>query len=252
MRRTGLIHRPTPDGVPLLADRANLGGAPKASVDWYAKMAPCTDPLGNDELGDCFEAAALRSIQLRLANAMGSEWVPTRDEAVLLYRAWAGYNPADAATDVGTNGVEAMRKWCANGVLVNPQLRDIPAWTKVDPGNLAHIKLAIELTGSVQLSLNLPKVAMETSEWTMTPGVDPATAAGSEGAHRVMCGKFDADAYWIATWGEIIPASAGFLESYLIAVDAVVAWDWFEATDMLSASGLNRTQLAGDMTLLAA
>jgi hypothetical protein len=247
--QTGLIHRPAPAAIPLLADRATLAAhAAPPERNWQAAI-DMTDPLGNDVLGDCVEVAALRSIQVRLASTGRAVWTPTRTTAVGLYGAWGGYDPANPATDQGTDVVAAMTAWCATGVAVEPGLLDVPQWTKLDPANAGHIKLSIELTGGVLFSFNLPLAVQDAPAWTMTPDGSAALRPGSWAEHRVFCGRYDADAAWGITWGMEVPISWAFVAAYALAADAVVSWDWFGVTGITPA-GLTREALAADMAQL--
>jgi hypothetical protein len=242
MRRTGAVHRAAPASVPLLAAHANLVAmAPSAGTDWQSRLT-LGDPLGNDTLGNCVPCAQLRAEQLFVANAMASSWTPTAADAIALYELDAGYQPGNPATDQGTDTATAMSRWCSQGYAINDQTLDVPRWTKLDPGNLDHIRIAVDTLGSVLLTLNLPRAAMPLDEWTIVPTSDPDTAPGSEGGHRVMCGRHDSDGLWLVTWGLQMLASPGFLAAYCIAADAVVSRRWIEATG-LSPAGLDLAHL---------
>ena len=229
-RRIGAIHRPAPLAVPHLASVSNLAmHAPAASTDWQSKLA-LGDALGNDEIGNCVPCAQLRHEQLFLANAAGSTWTPTKDEAVALYEKIGDYNPADPTTaQNGTDTVRAMSTWCSQGYRVNDQLEDVPHWTKLDPTNTYSHKIAIDLFGAVALTLALPKAVMDLSEWTLTPSGDPATQPWSEGGHRVLCGRHGDGGFYLVTWGEQIFASAAFLQAYCVAADVAVSRFWLGA-----------------------
>jgi hypothetical protein len=248
--KTGLIHRPAPAAVPLLADRANLAAHAVPPERNWQRDVDVTDPLRNLDLGDCVPVAALRSIEVRLTTAGRSSWMPTGTDAVRLYGAWASYDPANPATDHGTDVVKAMTTWCTAGVLVVPGLLDIPQWTKLDPQNIDHIKLAIELTGGVLFSFALPLAVQYAPAWNVVPDGSVGAVKGGWADHRVFCGRYDADGVWGITWGQEIPISWAFVSAYAIAADAVLSWDWFEVTGVTPA-GLMREALAADMRGLA-
>jgi hypothetical protein len=246
--RCGAIHRAPPAGIQPVTARATLS-TPPGSCNYHSRMI-LGDALGNDVLGNCVEIAQLRSIQLRLANAMGTNWIPTRDMAVALYSEYAGYDPAKPETDQGSDVASAMLAWCQRGYEVNPQLLDIPAWLTVDPAQPDHMKAAIHAAGCVLLTLSLPQAAIDdTTAWDFVPASDPDTVPGTAGSHRVMCGRYDKDSFWLVSWGMEIPASPGFIAAYGLGADIPIVWDWFQATG-LSLPGLDRWQVEADLAHL--
>ena len=244
-RCTGALHRDAPATVPLLSARANLAAmAPSAGIDWQSRLV-LGDALGNDTLGNCVPCAQLRAEQLMVFNAMGSQWVPSAGAAIQLYMMLTGYRPGNPGSDLGTDTATAMNGWTTYGYRVNDQLEDVPHWTRLDPANQDHHRIAIDTLGCVLITLALPRAVMELDEWTLTPDGSPDRVPYSEGGHRVMCGRHDADGFWLVTWGQQIFASPAFLAAYTVGVDAVVSRRWIEATG-LSPDGLDFDALVGE------
>ena len=228
----GAIHSPTPAHVPLLSERARLTAmAPPPFVDWHKAAPPDGDALGNNVMGNCVPCAALRSIQIRRANAWQDTWKPTESQAVMLYHQWAGYN-GTIASDIGTDTNTAMADWVRDGINASPQYCDVPVWVSVNPTNMVHIKLAIAHLGGVNLTLCLPEAAEDYGNGWGVPGSGTTWVKGSWGNHRVMVGKYDASSFTARTWGLDVDMAPEFLAAYCVACDAVVSKAWLETTGL--------------------
>lgn len=247
--QTGLIHRPQPAAVPLLAARSDLGSLVPPVYCNYQSDIDTSDDLGNDTYGCCVPVAALRSVQIRIARRV--RWAPTIAQVFSLFHEWQpAFDPAAPNAEVGTDVNVAMTAWCKSGVHVLAGLLDIVQWTKIDPKNADHIRKAIYLTGGVLFSFNLPKAITGESVWDCAPGADPDTQPGTFAAHRVFAARYDADGVYGITWGLEVPITWDFIAAYGLAVDAVLSWDWFDITG-LSPARMNSAQIDADMAALA-
>src|ERR1700761_962077 len=98
----GANHSPAPPAIQPLITRASLHlMSALTSVNWFAKCPADGDPLGNDQVGDCEPVAKLRTIQVLLSNAQGSNWAPTKAMAFSLYQQYTGFDPATLKPDNG-------------------------------------------------------------------------------------------------------------------------------------------------------
>jgi hypothetical protein len=137
-----------------------------------------------------------------MANAWDSTRRSTAEQAIALYSKWAGYNPATGQPDDGTDPVQAMTDWAVNGLDVGLQAPDAIIWTRVDPQNQAHLRIALKLSGPVQLNLALPISAQNTSRTWDAPasGLGGPAEPGSGRLHRVTFAKLDDGTFFIRTW----------------------------------------------------
>jgi hypothetical protein len=196
--RLGLIHRPHP-ALPRIGAALDALRAPE-QCDWHRTIPLDGDALGNDVHSNCVPCGALRSIQIRRAVVAGDTRKPTAAEALALYRAWSGWDGADA-TDSGTASDEAARRWATNGVRWGEQWEDVPSIVALDPTGADRLRAAVAFLGPVQLDLALPLAwENETSTWSIISG--SWGQPGSWGAHRVCAGGYDRQCLRVVTWGQ--------------------------------------------------
>ena len=72
------------------------------------------------------------------------------------YPSRPGYDPVTGQQDGGTDPVQAMTDWVVNGLDVGPQAPNAIIWTRVDPQNQDHLKIALKLSVPGRLNLALP------------------------------------------------------------------------------------------------
>ena len=254
--RTGANHTRPPPAVPLLAARARLDlMAVAKSCDWHANAPADGDDLGNSTAGCCVEAWDAQEVCLRMANAMGSTWRPTKADVIPRYSRMTGYDPVTGVPDVGTDTAADTADLCTKGFRVNEQLLDIPHWTLIDPANMDHLKIAVEYCCAVALTLNLPK-AWQNLDWSVAPGNgsewQPGTWEPGASQHRVGSGKFDGDFFVVRTWGRDLVVHPEALKRYLLAAEVRISRiTWVEATG-LAPSGLDWDELMADRIRLSA
>jgi hypothetical protein len=244
---------PAPPSVAPLVARASLSRlVPRKSVNWFSVRKADGDPLGNDQLSCCCQAADYRRIEIDRA-VLGDEWQPTEELVVRRYALTTDYNQATGANDNGTATDEDMSQWVSKGIWINSQTLHIPHWCSVDPLNSDHVALAIDRTGPVLLTLALPRCWEDLSRWAQAPGqgTDWQTGAGS---HRVLAGAYESvgGALKVRTWGQDVELHPGWITRYCQAVDAVLSLAWFAAQPELALPGLQWSELAQDMNALAA
>lgn len=249
--RLGAIHRPAPEAMRPLASLASLGAmvAPPR-VDWFAELPADGDPLGNDVLGNCVECAMLQAIAVRRAAAWGDIWRPSRADAVTLYSRLAGYDPAVGRPDAGTDTVQAMAAWARHGVAAGNSV-DVSLPAPVDPQDLAHVRLAIALTGPVQATFALPAMAEHLDDWLAPPGNSDAWRPASWGYHRVLIGAYEGAVLVTRSWGRDFPIGPEFWAAFCVGIDAALSREWTRFTG-LSPSGLDWDDLEASRKNFAA
>jgi hypothetical protein len=226
---------PEPMHVPPLSAHVDLVKltAP-TNIDYTLKSPPDGNARANDTIGNCVAVAALQTDDIRMQN-LGSTRASTADQAIALYTRWTGYNPVTGQPDDGTDPSKAMTDWVVNGLNVGLQAPDAIFWTRVDQQNLGQLQLALMLSGPVQLNLNLPLAAQDTTRtWDVPAGglSSPAGVPGGWGRHRVTFAKYVDGTFFIRTWGTDQPATPAFMLAYCDGADATLSRLWYDTTGM--------------------
>lgn len=92
---------------------------------WAASM------LGNDQVGDCVIAAMLHYVMAARAS-VGNPVTFTTQQALDLYSAITGYDPADPSTDQGTAWTDALAYWQMTGCYGHKILGWAPSGLNLD------------------------------------------------------------------------------------------------------------------------
>jgi hypothetical protein len=249
--KLGAIHTPAPADLLPLARRVNLAKLyVPICVDWLRHRPADGNALGNDRLGNCVPCAQLRAIELRQAVAWDDTWAPSEAEAVGLYQALTGFDPATGLPDDGTDTGAAMAAWGKTGIRVNNQVLDIVGWAPVDPKDDGAIARALEHFGPCQVTLALPQAAQDTTTWSKAPGDGPSWEPASWGYHRVCLGAAYEAEFIVRSWGRDVGIHPEWWARYAVAVDATLSRDWLNAMGG-APDGLDWDQLAADMQALA-
>lgn len=213
-----------------------------AVVDYSTKIRSWPMYL-NDRIGDCTCAGIAHSLQAWTAYAKGLVTLP--DSAVLrLYEAF-GYRPGQQATDRGAVEQDVLAYVQKHGIGGHKIL----AYAQVDHRNLAEMKAALNIFGSVYLGAQMPGSAMAQTNaglpWTISPG------SAIEGGHAFVLQRYDlaTAAMEVITWGQ----RQRVTESWWIA-NGQEAWvmisqDWFLANGK-TASGIALPELGDEFSIL--
>lgn len=211
------------------------------SIDWSANVHDWKMLL-NDQLGNCVEVGALHQIQAWTTYAASAEFEPTDQEAIDLYKEWAGYNPEDPNTNSGTSMLTALKLWQNSGAVGHK----IEAYTEVDPTNFDHVKAAIAWFGCLYVGVALPISAQYQigGVWDLVDSI--YSMPGSWGGHCVTIEKYDQDGLTCITWGTTQKMTWDFFYAYCDEAYALLSPDWFKSTG-LTPSGFNMDQLTTDL-----
>lgn len=224
-KRLGAHHREPPAIVPHLASLVRLPSAP-ASYNWHAACDFGTPPdqLGNDVHGDCVEVYGLQTLRMLTSNVWGRDsWAPAPGQWQALYSAntTPAFDPANPATDIGTDVVRFMTYWSSQGIRLTDQAIDFCLWTQT---TLADVPDAIASCGPAGLTLNLPIAAQDQSNWAKAPGTGADWAPGGWGEHQVPTGRYATDGASSAkvltcvTWATEQDLHPEFAAKYVLAV----------------------------------
>lgn len=202
--------------------------------------------LGNDQYGDCVEAAYAHMLQVWIDRAGGS-FVPDSTSVLGAYTALTGFNPNNPNTDRGTDMLAAARYWRSNGM----NGYEIDAFLEVNPLSTVDVQDSVAYYGGLNIGLQLPLSAQDQSSpqstWTVSTG--PGSVAGSWGGHCVPVSGYDQKTIWVVTWGYIQAMTWDFFETYCDEAFVFLAHEWLENTGV-SPSGLAWGQLQADLANL--
>jgi len=227
---------------------AELPGAPPAR-DWaHPAHAPVWGMYGNDRIGDCAQAACGHLIQL--ASAVTGRPADVRVADIEgAYAAITGWDPAQPATDRGSQMLDVLRYWRATGIA---GVR-IDAFVAFDPRNAMQLETAINLFGGAYLGLDLPIAAQTQTVWDVSPSGPHGDAwqPGSWGGHAVAVMGYDRLTVLLVSWGALRIATRDFLRAYASEAYATLGGLW-AAPGELAPSGFDRALLDADLAALGA
>ena len=150
----------------------------KPSVAWERKVTNWS-MLGNDQYGDCVEAASGNTI-MTMTSQSGIEYSPTTNQILQDYSNITGFNLNDPNSDNGTIMVDALAYYVKTGIVG----RKILGWASVKiDSSLWEFKQAISLFGTVLVGFNFAQSAMDQFNSGLIWRID--TASPIVGGHCV-------------------------------------------------------------------
>lgn len=197
--------------------------------------------LANDQYGDCVEAGYAHQVQI-WGDRSGHPFVPDNQEVLGTYTAITGFNPADPATDQGTDMLTAVGYWRSTGL----GGQQITAYAALNPLAQTEMCESIAWYGGAYIGLQLPLSAQNQvgAEWTVTTGAQ--AVAGSWGGHCVPLSGYDQNTLWCVTWGKLQAMTWQFLTTYCDEAFVLLATDWIAASGQ-APSRLAWGQLLADL-----
>lgn len=217
------------------------------------------DMLGNDTAGDCVFAGLAHLVMLW--NAVRGRTVVFSNESVLSdYSALTGYDPADPATDVGTDLREALVYARKVGVLDAAGKRHkIAGFVSLIPGDVSQAAEAAWLFGGILPGFDLPASAEKQFDaghpWSLVRG-SPSLGGHCVpivGLHGVgtfaPVGEFLGIGLDLAglTWGRDIPITQGWYRERNTQSFAAFSDEVLDDAG-LSPEHFNARQLAADLS----
>lgn len=161
----------------------------------------------NNKIGSCVPTMCVNAVQTLLSR-QGNETPLPDDLAVQAYSAVTGYNPADPATDQGTDP-EQMFEWWLNNPIAGFKLKAAPRL--LNPLDQFGVHAGIARSGWVGLILNLS--TNQQNEITFIgDGV-----AGSWGRHAVLADQNDGPTGTTCWGAEKWIANSFFANGYVLA-----------------------------------
>lgn len=201
--------------------------------------------LANDTLGDCVIAMMLHTIEDFFLDAGLTPPAFTAQDAITIYSAITGYNPADPSTDQGTDEGQAMGYWQNPGLAVEmiANLPHVIADTiSVNPQDVNEVKIAISEFPDIQFGTALPITAQGQTEWAVVgnPASDPNSEPGSWGGHGIPGREYDADTIKVVSWGAELLETWGFHGAYCQEAHVVLS------KEMLNKAGVGPSGVSWD------
>lgn len=202
--------------------------------------------LGNDQYGDCVWAGAAHETMLWGDEA--NRTIAFTDASVLSdYSAVTGFNPADPASDKGTDMAVAASYRRKTGVLDGAGARHkVAAYLAITKGDLSQTLTAAWLFSAVGIGIEFPQSAMAQfnagQPWDVVPG------SKIEGGHYVPVVGYDGTNLVVITWGKLQLMTPAFFTTYN---DESIAYLSLEMlTGGQSLEGFNAAQLQADLKAL--
>jgi hypothetical protein len=156
---------------------------------------------GNDTVGDCTCAASAGLITTWNTKA-GKPINLTTADALAVYSAVTGYNPAVPSSDRGAVIIDILKYLRSTGMAGHL----LGAYGDVSIANLAYIKAACYYCEGLSIGIQLPAYCENTTEW-LTASNDVL------GGHDILLLGVNAAGNFIGvTWGMTIEVSPAFLQ----------------------------------------
>lgn len=233
--------------VRALPDAPNVVDRASEVTDWPMYL--------NDTLGDCTIAGALHSAT-SLATYAGMSGVSFEDaEALKAYSAVGGYVPGDPNTDQGCTLQAVCDYWQKTGFADKTgRVHKLAAYAEIgDPTNLALIKQALYVFGTVYMAFNLPESAQQ--QFAADKIFSYVPGSPIDGGHCMVLqlsavGDLARDnTEYLITWAKAQPATTGFMQHTVSEAIAVVSPDVIDAQGV-NVAGFNLSQLLQDCKAL--
>lgn len=228
--------------------RLTEGPAPvnPPAIDWSAGVSNW-GMLGNDRAGDCTAAGAAHQAMCTVFNGQHQAITFNDNQAITMYEAISGYNPADPDSDVGATLQDALGYWRTTGVGDHKIL----AFAQIDHTDLALVQACIALFGGVYCGFNVPQSAIDQfnsgTAWTV-----PTKGKASQivGGHCVPILGYDPTGFKAVTWAQTQTMTTAFFKRYFDEVWVAFSAEWLSRTASMSPQGLDVEQLNADVLAL--
>lgn len=248
------LRPPQPDTrIPRFGLHAGGLPPPPPAANWYADVAEWY-MLGNDEVGDCFEAAVMHMTYQGACYATpGAAPMPTTADTIEFYSAATGYDPADPNTDQGTflmGPGSGMETWATRGIRYGGNLVKATAFMQITHPNPVEWQQAIATFGGVIIGLNLPQGIVATD---IVPDVWEDASGPSAGGHAIyLCGYVktpNRTTYQVISWGQLYHVTEDFLLATQTQVVTAVNPTFLNAVG-INPAGVDQKILLADMAAL--
>jgi hypothetical protein len=228
------------------------GAVAPASVNYYSGVINI-GMLGNDQWGDCVEAADGHIVEQQTQYGQGAEVVITEAQALAAYSAITGFNPnagppGNNPTDQGTE-VQAGLQYLRTPGLDN---HAITMFAQLDPTNMADVQLAVAELGIVDIGMAFPASAMD--QFNAGQPWDVVAGSPIEGGHCVVVVGYDSTYLYVYTWGAVQKMTYAFWNEYVAGNGgeawAIISPDWVNAASGTDPEGIDKEALGAQFAAL--
>lgn len=207
----------------------------------YKRTAFPGGPMGNLTWGNCVIVG--RANQLMRLERSESRRNPRINEAMAVtkYKQLTGAVSPGDRSDRGLVVLDALRDWRKNGWDIGAHNYNIAAFGFLEPRNQWLLRASCYLFTGIQLGIWLPISAQAQTRqgyWDVTEG--PGSEHGSWGGHLVTAFRYDADNFYVKTWGQDVRVTNNFINKY-----ADEAWSvidnlniWSKSKRILNVEGM--------------
>jgi len=215
-----------------------------AAVDW-TKLVSNWPMDGNDQIGDCVEAAGAHTIQLWNSQSNPGAAPISENTVISWYSRVAGYVPGDPSTDNGTDMLLFLKFLRKQGF--------ISAFMALSPRNLVQLRQAVYLFGAAFIGVALPITAQDQNEWSVPGDLTGDGEPGSWGGHCIPVGAYNTTELpryrnTVITWGTTLRMSDYFYRCYNDEAYVMLGPEWFKAG--VAPNGFNLAALEADLAAL--
>lgn len=203
---------------------------PPDKINYAANLPSNIGVMLNDNLGDCTCAAPYHAFQLWTADAQGNMITPPDSCVLKMYKEACGYNPGDANSDQGGIEQDVLAYMLNTGMpMTDGTYEKILMYVEVDHKNLDHLKLIIAECGVAYVGFDLPQSVMDNASDNTVPwGV--AGDNTSAGGHAVILVGYDANYFYLISWGQMYCATYDFITERMDEAYGISSKRWIEST----------------------
>jgi len=163
----------------------------------------------NTKYGSCVPTAICNYVRIAFARAGRTDTL-TDQTCLDVYTAVTGFNQNDPTTDNGTDP-EAMLTWFLHNQIGGASLR---GFTRIDHTDEQAIRNSIVKTGAVFLVFQMSVEQQNQTEWF------PVGTPGSWGGHGISGNSYAGSAYYVITWGTLMPTDRSYMNANGFVVGA--------------------------------
>lgn len=197
----------------------------------HYSLVPAWGMLGNDQYGDCVWAGA--DHETMMLNAENERTVTfTPEDALADYAVVTGFDPANPATDQGTDVHAALDYRRQTGLRDSVSDRHkIGAYVSLEPGDWTQMLEALRAFDFVAIGFEVPDYAMAQfsagKPWSYQKG------GTIEGGHYVpVVGRPHVSMIDVVTWGATQQMTRAFFHAYCDEAYGVVSAESLNAKDV--------------------
>ena len=223
------------------------GLPPPTSVDYLTALPDWLGMMGNNTVGDCFDAAMYHGDQVLTQFAQGACVTQDDQYVVDLYSEITGY-AGTPETDKGSDPYQSFT-WVENNGLPRADGTAVKliAAIEIDPRQPSDVMEAMAACGGLMVGFNVPS-SLEQNMGALVWDYDPSNAQ-IVGGHEIFVAKHLSPSanFGLISWGQKnFEMTPNFWAAYVNQVTACVWSDWLESTG-LTPFGMTETQLVAEM-----